>query len=69
MATDQDNDNIIWLDSYTLLVNEQGKVSRNYLEDELHLNERGYAELNQALIETLQNISLIKETQTTVGQS
>ena len=53
----QNNDSVIWFDSSSLLIDETGKISRDYLIDELHLNEKGYAILNQALSERLQSLT------------
>ena len=47
----------IWFDSYAILANEQGQIKQEYLADELHLNEQGYEVLNQALAETLIEVS------------
>lgn len=48
---------VIVLDAYALLVDENGLARADYSFDELHLNRAGYAVLNAALTETLQNIA------------
>lgn len=48
------SNNVMVLDAYQLLVDEQGLLKEAYTEDYSHLNENGYQVLNQALIETLQ---------------
>lgn len=46
-------ENVLILDAYTLLVDESGKLRPEFANDELHLNQNGYARLNTALTEML----------------
>ncbi|HAA31914.1 MAG TPA: lysophospholipase, partial [Cyanobacteria bacterium UBA8553] len=44
--------NVLILDSYSLLA-QNGQVQSKYVYDTLHINERGYKELNQELTKVL----------------
>lgn len=51
-------ENVIILDAYTLLLDEQtGLLNEAYAADELHLNEAGYARLNQSLTSILRDLT------------
>ncbi|MEL6556283.1 MAG: GDSL-type esterase/lipase family protein [Cyanobacteria bacterium J06621_11] len=56
IATASDEDSIIWFDGYGAIVDSQGRMKRAYRADELHLNEAGYAALNQAFVEQFQSL-------------
>ena len=43
-------EDVLVLDAYALLVNDNGRLQSQYAADFLHLNEAGYKRLNQALI-------------------
>ncbi len=45
--------NVLILDSFTLLVDDRGLLNPQLATDELHLNEAGYAVLNEALVQLL----------------
>ena len=45
------------LDTYSLLLDESGKVREEYFRDELHLNRKGYEALNTSLIPLLKKQS------------
>jgi len=47
------NDNVYIFDTFALLVDEQGLLNREFAFDELHLNEAGYAHLNDELLQFL----------------
>jgi hypothetical protein len=49
------SDRIIILDAAALLADESGKVRPIYSRDLLHLNEQGYAMLNEELLKILRN--------------
>jgi len=50
------DDQILILDAFPILADRQGVMLSQYSADELHLNEQGYAALNQELIKLLQSI-------------
>ncbi|EKQ70555.1 lysophospholipase L1-like esterase [Leptolyngbyaceae cyanobacterium JSC-12] len=50
------SDQVIVFDTFPILANNQGKLSSQYREDELHLNPQGYAALNQKLLPLLHAI-------------
>lgn len=50
------DDRVFVLDTFSLLSDRQGQMLRQYSSDELHVNEAGYAVLNQKLVELLQKI-------------
>ncbi|MBF2025926.1 MAG: SGNH/GDSL hydrolase family protein [Oscillatoriales cyanobacterium C42_A2020_001] len=52
------SDQVIVFDTVPILADNQGKLSQQYREDELHLNPQGYAALNQKLIPLLNTIKL-----------
>lgn len=43
------SENVIVFDTFELLVDENGRLNEEYAADELHLNQAGYAMLNEAL--------------------
>ncbi|MEZ4590244.1 MAG: GDSL-type esterase/lipase family protein [Chloroflexota bacterium] len=47
------SDTVFIFDAYELLVTDRGLLNRDFAFDELHLNEAGYAQLNQELIQFL----------------
>ncbi|MGF1522456.1 MAG: SGNH/GDSL hydrolase family protein [Leptolyngbyaceae cyanobacterium] len=47
------NEQVIVLDTFTVLANSQGQVLPKYSRDELHLNAQGYAVLNDELVRLL----------------
>ena len=49
------SDRVIILDAAALLADESGKVRPIYSRDLLHLNEQGYAMLNEELLKILRN--------------
>ncbi len=51
------NDKTFVFDTFSILADSQGMTVKSYEADELHLNEQGYARLNQELIQLLQTIS------------
>jgi lysophospholipase L1-like esterase len=50
------DDQVFVLDTFSLLSDRQGQMLPQYSSDELHVNESGYAILNQKLVELLQKI-------------
>ncbi len=52
------SDRVIVFDAFSLLANEQGRLRSEYRLDELHLNQAGYAALNQKLEPLLETIKL-----------
>lgn len=50
-------DNVVILDSYSLLVNDDGLINVDYAKDFLHINLKGYEILNKALEQILSNIA------------
>ncbi|MGL5064299.1 MAG: SGNH/GDSL hydrolase family protein [Microcoleus sp.] len=55
IATLADERTIVF-DAFSILADRQGMVSREYRTDELHLNQQGYAALNQKLVPLLDSI-------------
>ena len=51
-----DSDHVILFDSFGHLADESGGLDQAYSFDELHLNEAGYAELNEELIDILDGL-------------
>jgi lysophospholipase L1-like esterase len=51
-------DDVILLDTYALLADENGLLRPDFSLDELHLNDEGYAVLNIALVDLLQGGSV-----------
>lgn len=51
-----ESDNVVILDSYSLLVNDEGLVNVDYAKDFLHINLEGYEILNKALGHILSRI-------------
>lgn len=51
-------DRVIVLDTFSMLVDEQGMLRREYRVDELHLNSQAYSLLNQALVKQLETLKL-----------
>lgn len=50
------SDRIVVFDAFSLLADRQGKMLQQYSLDELHLNEEGYARLNQELVQLLNSL-------------
>lgn len=50
------SDQVIVLDTVPILADNQGKLSQQYRDDELHLNSQGYVTLNQKLLPLLHTI-------------
>jgi hypothetical protein len=53
--------NVLILDAYSLLA-KNGQVQSNYVDDTLHINERGYKALNQELTHVLSTWLMDKRT-------
>lgn len=51
-----ENEDVIIFDTTAIVVNEQGKVRREYQTDWLHLNQVGYEALNEKLTPVLQGL-------------
>ncbi|MBE2225449.1 MAG: SGNH/GDSL hydrolase family protein, partial [Anaerolineae bacterium] len=49
-------DDVLVLDAYELLRDENGRLHTQYAADYLHLNETGYQVLNEALIDMLESV-------------
>jgi hypothetical protein len=47
------SDTVFIFDAYELMVADRGLLNRDFAVDELHLNDAGYAQLNQQLIQFL----------------
>lgn len=47
-------DDVLVLDAYGLLVDENGRLQDQYADDYLHINEAGYQLLNESLVELLE---------------
>lgn len=54
------SENVVIFDSYAIIADESGLMSPKYRHDALHLNEVGYAALNEALVPLLVSIAPIK---------
>ncbi len=52
----QQADNVVILDAHKLLADENGRLASRYAADFLHVNEHGYAILNEALVQLLQQM-------------
>lgn len=50
------NDRTLVFDTFSLLADRQGKLLQQYSWDELHLNELGYAKLNEALVPMIKQV-------------
>ena len=53
------SDNVYIFDTFAVLVDERGLINREFAFDELHLNEAGYAHLNEELVQFLDARGLI----------
>ncbi len=51
------DEKVIIFDGYTVLADDQGLMQTNHQGDELHLNNLGYQQLNQAFVALLSNLS------------
>ncbi len=52
----QQADGVVILDAHKLLADENGRLAQPYAADFLHVNEHGYAILNEALVQLLQQM-------------
>jgi lysophospholipase L1-like esterase len=53
------SNNVYMFDTFELLIDERGLLKREFAFDELHLNEAGYAHINEELIKFLDTQGLI----------
>ena len=51
------NEEVIVFDGYAVLANDQGLMQSTHQGDELHLNEHGYQQLNQAFVAILDTLT------------
>jgi lysophospholipase L1-like esterase len=50
-------DDVLVLDAYEMLADENGRLQKQYADDHLHINEAGYQLLNEALVDMLESIN------------
>ncbi|RMH73400.1 MAG: SGNH/GDSL hydrolase family protein [Cyanobacteria bacterium J007] len=59
-------ENVVVFDTFTVFADDRGLMFADYRKDELHVNDRGYAQLNRELLQLLDRLKLERSGRETI---